>query len=186
MSFLTFSLSDIISTQGEEPVRSFLSSFRCSINPEAEDFLKNTSMRHEKRGISRTYLVVNKDDVVEGFTIVGYYTLAIKCFSVDSERKIPRDILTQMNVNRGVAQAYLLGQLAKADGAEKGFGKIMIDNAMKTFENGYKTFGTHTVRLDCKDEPALIRYYESLGFFSIGKTPDNELNQMVVIITAAS
>ena len=187
MSFLTFSLSDIISAQGEEPVKSFLSSFKCSLNPEAEEFLKNTSVRHERRGISRTYLMIERDDVGEDFTILGYYTLAIKCFVVNEEDEIPRKILTQMNVNRNVAQSYLFGQLAKADGAEKGFGRIMMDHVIKTFETGYRMFGCRTIRLDCRDEPGLVKYYESQGFVSIGRNHDNELpdghNNLITLVS---
>jgi len=181
MSFQTLGLFDIISAGNEEMVQSFLSSFKCSINPEAENFLKNTSIRHEKKGISRTYLVLEKN-ANGNFVLRGYYTLAIKCFAVKEEDSIPEKILVRMNVNNGVAQAYLLGQLAKADGAEKGFGRVMVSHVMKTFKDGNRTFGCRTVRLDCKDEPKLVEYYEAQGFVSVGKNRDNDLNQMVVIM----
>ena len=87
-----------------------------------------------------------------------------------------------MNVNHDVAQTYLLGQLAKADETERGFGRKMMNNVLEIFKNCYEKVGCRTVRLDCKNEPKLIEYYESHGFISIGKNHDNALNQMVVIM----
>ena len=182
MSFFSYSLHDIITAWDKTKIFSLLSSFRCSINPDAEDFLKNSSIRHEMKGISRTYLILQDDDSDLGYSLKGYFTLAIKCFTVHEEDEIPHDVMMQMNVNRKVAQAYLLGQLAKADGVEKGFGRSMMLYVLGLFKNGYKTFGCRTVRLDCKNEPKLVQYYESHGFVSIGENHDNALNQMVAIM----
>jgi len=87
-----------------------------------------------------------------------------------------------MNVNNGVAQSYLLGQLAKADGTEKGFGKEMIERALYVFRDGKAKFGCRTVRLDCKDEPRLMDYYVSCGFKFMRRDEKRNLNQMVMII----
>jgi predicted GNAT family N-acyltransferase len=140
--------------------------------------LKNIAVRHEINGISRTYLFLEGDsgkDIVKGF-----FTLAVKCLAMDKQHKIPESVFMQMNVDRGVAQAYLLGQLAKADGMERGFGKEMIRRAVDVFYRGNETFGCRVVRLDCKDH--LIDYYESCGFISTGKNHNGTLNQMVAII----
>ncbi|MDR2699131.1 MAG: hypothetical protein LBB30_05605, partial [Candidatus Methanoplasma sp.] len=84
-------------------------------------------------------------------TIKGFYSLAVKCLAIDKQNSIPEEILAQMNVNHGVAQAYLLGQLAKADGVEKGFGRMMIEHALDAFSKGNEMFGCRVVRLDCRD-----------------------------------
>jgi hypothetical protein len=182
VTLISFGLYDMISEWGEENVRSLISSFKCSLDQDAESFLKDSSIRHEKKGISRTYLLFEKGNSEDDLCLAGYYTLAIKCFMVNEERKMPIEMFQKMNVNRGIAQAYLLGQLAKADGVEKGFGRIMMDDIMKIFGTGYRTYGCRTVRLDCKNEPKLIEYYESHGFISLGVNSDNALNQMVVIM----
>ena len=181
MNIFSLGLYDIISEWGEQKVESLISSFKCSLDPDAESFLKKSSIKHEKKGISRTYIVFEKDDF-ENLHIIGYYTLAVKCFAVYDEHTMPENLIAMMNVNRNIAQAYLLGQLAKADETEKGFGKIMMNAALDAFKGGYDTFGCRTVRLDCKSVPNLIQYYESQGFISIGKNHDNTLNQMVMIM----
>jgi hypothetical protein len=179
MSLVVKRLDKLMTDVGEENLRTLLSTFKCSAEPAAENFLNKIAIRHDRESISRTYIVFGQDgsdaDVVKGF-----FTLAIKCLSVEESDTIPNDILEQMNINNGVAQAYLLGQLAKADGVEKGFGKIMIARALSTFSRGNDMFGCRVVRLDCKDR--MINYYESCGFHFIRKNADKEFNQMVAII----
>jgi len=172
-------LYELLSTTDENDLQSLLSSFHCSAEPAAENFLKNTAIRHEKNGISRTYLFLEQDREDKDI-VVGFFTLAVKCLSVNKQHSIPEEIFEQMNVDKGVAQAYLLGQLAKADGTEKGFGRAMIEVAFEIFSNGNDMFGCRVVRLDCRDK--LLGYYESCGFTSAGKNSGGTLNQMVAII----
>lgn len=87
------------------------------MEPEEEDYLMNMSVKHDIDGISRTYLFIEND--ANGYSIKGYFTLAIKCLSIKESKDIQDEMKDQMNIDRGVAQAYLLGQLAKADGAER-------------------------------------------------------------------
>jgi len=176
MTVQTYSLQHLITTQGVEKTSSLLSTFKCSADKELETFLKKVALKYEFKDISRTYVAVD----TENNEIKGYFTLAMKCLAVDDARSVPDDIYEAMNVNRNIAQAYLIGQLARADGTEKGFGKAMIVHALQIFAKGKDMFGCHLVRLDCKDE--LVYYYGSCGFTNIGKNRDGTLNQMVQII----
>ena len=176
MIMIVDSLQSLIATQGVEKLSSYLSTFKCSADPELEVFLKNVALRHETKDVSRTYIAVNP----ENKEIRGYFTLAMKCLALDEPKTIPDKIYEAMNLNRNIAQAYLIGQLAKADNVEKGFGKAMIFHALQIFARGKDMFGCHLVRLDCRDE--LVDYYESCGFTDIGKNRDRTLNQMVQII----
>jgi len=172
-------LDELRADMGEIELKKLLSTFKCSAEPVAEHFLKNTAIRHDRESISRTYLAIGQDEKGED-AVQGFFTLAIKCLSVEEHGPIPKNILEQMNINDKVAQAYLLGQLAKADGVERGFGRLMIKQAIHTFAKGKEMFGCRVVRLDCRD--SMIGYYESCGFSFIRKNMDKELNQMVAII----
>jgi len=178
MSLYVTRLDKLKAEIGEENLHAFLSSFKCSAEPAAEQFLKRSAIRHDSESISRTYLALGQDatgsDVIKGF-----FTLAIKCLSVEKEI-VSEKTFKLMNVSDNIAQAYLLGQLAKADGVEKGFGREMIKQAFHTFAKGKEMFGCRVVRLDCRD--SLIDYYDSCGFTFIRKNLDKELNQMVAII----
>lgn len=177
-----YNLNEMLNSTGEENTSSLLSTFKCSMNPDAEDFLKTKSIAHEKYGISRTYLAVDKKSSEEGYFINGYFTLAIKCIAINENHILSNKLYSKMNIDKGIAQTYLLGQLARADDTEIGLGKKMIYRALDIFTEGNKIFGCRVIRLDCKDEPKLIRYYRSCGFTLIGKNQDNTLNQMITII----
>jgi hypothetical protein len=179
MNLSVHSLRDLILIMDEEDLLFLLSSFRCSAEPAAEVFLKKTALNHERNGISRTYVFMEQNE--SGTTAIKeFFTLAIKCLAVDEHHTIPKEIYTKMNVDKGVAQAYLLGQLAKADGMKKGFGGEMIKRALGIFSKGYDMFGCRAIRLDCKDK--MLSYYESFGFILAGKNQNGTLNQMVAVI----
>ena len=176
MTVVIEGLRNLIAMHGVKKVSSFVSTFRCSADKDLETFLRDTALRHETKDISRTYIAFD----TENSEIKGYFTLAMKCLAVDEPKSIPDKIYEGMNVNRNIAQAYLIGQLAKADDTEKGFGRTMIFRALEMFMRGKDMFGCHLVRLDCKDE--LKDYYESCGFTNIGRNRDGTLNQMVQIV----
>lgn len=98
--------------------------------------------------ISRTYVLIDVTD--EDMTVTGYFTLAMKCIAIGEGMSVNDEIMQLMNVNRGVAQSYLIGQLSKADGCEKGKGKSMIEQALQIFQMGRELFGCSMVRLDGK------------------------------------
>jgi len=168
-------LGNMTKAPGSNELLFLLDDFKCSRNKDSEYFLKNLAPRHERRDISRTYLLIDADKP----KIIGYFTLALKCLNMD-KADLRKDISELMNLNEGIAQAYMLGQLARADDAEKGSGKSMLDEALRIFAEGKNMFGCRMVRLDCKDE--LIGYYTEQGFQKIRKNIEKDLNQMVKFI----
>lgn len=180
MRLTIFPLYDLISEWDALRLSSLLLTFECSIDRDAEEFLKTRSIDHVKKGISRTYLAMEEDDSEAGYAIKGYFTIALKCLYVDDQKNISEAVRVKMNINNDIAQAYILGQLAKSDGTEKGFGQKMIDRSMKIFLKGNEMFGCQIVRLDCKDN--LIQYYETYGFTHIGKNQEQTLNPMIYVI----
>lgn len=174
----TYSLNYLMKKSPSGSVTQLLSTFKCTTEPELERFLKDVARGHESRDISRTYLEIENDKVL------GFFTLATKCISIIDEKSliddIGGDLYRLMNVNNGIAQAYLIGQLARSDHVEKGLGKHMVMNALKIL-NGVKGYvGYRLVRLDCLDK--LVPYYKDLGFMRIGKSKDNSLNHMTILI----
>ena len=157
-----YQLHELMRRMDKDELSTMLSDFRCSRNRDSEYFLKKIALRHEAMDISRTYLIV---DLTDG-KIKGYFTLALKCLNVD-DPNLDAEVIKLMNLKDNIAQAYLIGQLARSDDAEPGLGKNMLVRATNMFSKGKGMFGCRTVRLDCKDE--LIRYYGSCGFRHIRK-----------------
>jgi len=168
-----FSMQELMMTKDEKEISKILSGFKCSRNRDSERFLKNASLIHEKRSISRTYLMM------DGGKISGFFTLALKCLGLN-EADLKQDLVESMNLKDGIAQSYLLGQVAKSDNAEQGLGRDMINLAFGLFSRGKEMFGCRMVRLDCRDE--LINYYRSCGFQQIRRNTDLNLNQMAAFI----
>ncbi|MDR0779056.1 MAG: hypothetical protein LBE48_06450 [Methanomassiliicoccaceae archaeon] len=175
MTIRTHQLSELIKEMNKKELSSFLSRFKCSRSTDSERFLREVSVMHDKKDISRTHLIVDSEED----KILGYFTLALKCLSLN-ECDLSKSTVELMNLNEGVAQAYLIGQLAKADDAASGLGKRMLDEALKAFIDGKRKFGCRMVRLDCKDE--LIDYYVSYGFQHIRRNHEKDLNQMAIFI----
>ena len=59
---------------------SLLSSFSCPSNPDVEQFLLHNSIEFTKKDQSVTYLVFNHESA-----LVGYYSLAIKPISIQTD-----------------------------------------------------------------------------------------------------
>ena len=168
-------LNRLMDEMEKNELLTLLAKFRCSRNKDSEYFLKKIAMRHDSRDISRTYLVMDENEQ----EILGYFTLALKCLSLQ-DSDLHQSIIDSMNLKDGIAQAYLLGQLARSADAERGLGREMLRTALEGFSEGKSMFGCRMVRLDCKDE--LIRYYESFGFQRIRKNYEKDLSQMAIFI----
>lgn len=173
-----YRLSDILKEYGDDKTRELLSSFHCSRDKDLESFLHDKAIPQDKRHTSRTYVLI--DDVGGMKTVTGYFTLALKCMTIHDGLSLSNTLKKRMNVNNGVAQSYLIGQLSKADGGQSGKGLKMIEQAMQIFQEGKGLFGCCVVRLDCKDE--LVSYYEGARFKCIGKNKEGNLNQMIFIL----
>lgn len=173
-----FSLKEMMNKNSSKTIKEVLSTFKCTAEPELERFLKQTARMHDSKDVSRTFLVIS-DDIV-----MGFFTLATKCLAVGDPNalagRIGEGMYGSMNIKDGIAQSFLIGQLARADNAEKGFGRSMVTNAIMIFEWIKEHIGCRLVRLDCRD--SLIPYYAGIGFIHIGKNRDATLNLMAILI----
>lgn len=66
-----------------------LSSFECNLDNDIEYFLKNRAVSYENLSKSRTYLILDEDEVVNKkiseLTVLGYIALALKVLTVPTE-----------------------------------------------------------------------------------------------------
>lgn len=102
--------------------------------------------------------------------------MAIKCIKIN-EGLGPIELYKLMNINHGIAQSYLIGQLAKADGEPEGMAPTLIKIAISILNKVKEIIGCRIVRLDCED--ALVSLYYKNKFELIGKSKESNLNQMV-------
>ena len=173
-----FSLSRMLTDYDEVSVRNALGRFKSVHDSATESFLREKAIDMEKRDLSRTYLVVSRDDA----NVIGYITLSIKCMAFPKENLLSGKTLKGMNIesSTGVAQSYLLGQLSRSKDAPKGLGGEMLDLAFDKLGQAKGIVGCRMVRLDCHDE--LIPYYTDHGFRLITKNGSGSLNQMMAFV----
>ena len=106
----------------------------------------------------------------------------MKCIRIPGENLLSRSLLRHCNIDEstGVAQAYLLGQLARSIDSQKGFGKGLIEYAIGRLREAKKIVGCRIARLDCSGD--LIEYYGDSGFKPIRSNNDGSLVQMITTI----
>ncbi|MCL1905040.1 MAG: hypothetical protein FWG19_02825 [Methanomassiliicoccaceae archaeon] len=175
-SYEVFPLRNILSTYPEKVVSEKLSRFSCERDRDVELFLKEKAIVQEKKHISRTYLIFTADTKTE---LMAYFTIAISNMDV-ADLQCEDKIRKKMNINKGVAQNYLLGQLGKRDDAEKGLGEFAIEQAVDRILTANLNVGCRVIRVDCKT--SLLKYYTENGFVFARHNKDNDLMQMIRII----
>ena len=158
-------LSTLLSKSGEIVTHDVLSTFVPLTDSSPSQFLEDNAITMEKRDLSRTFLAISDDGI-----ILGFFSLGMKCIRIPDDSLLSTKISKQCNIEPStkVAQAYLLGQLARSADSPKGFGDVLIQDAVKL------------LRLDCTDE--LVSYYSRHGFVRIRRNDEQDLNQMMTFI----
>ena len=106
----------------------------------------------------------------------------MRCGIVPKDSQISKSMYKHLNVQSetDVAQMYLIGQLGRADGSEKGFGKQLMADAMGLIRGANAIVGCPVVRIDCK--PELMEYYTRYGFQSVRMNGSGTLMMMVCLL----
>lgn len=172
-------LRELIDALSPERLSEIMSTFSCKKDGDVESFLKEKAIVQEKKNVSRTYLIFS----INPTELMAYFTVAISNMDV-SDLRCSKNIEQKMNINKGSAQCYLLGQLGKCDEAPKGIGKFAMDQAMDRIIAANLNVGCRLLRVDCKD--ALMNYYLENGFTIARRNKDDDLLQMIRIIGVLS
>ncbi len=146
--------------------------FDCGSEP-LNLFLKQTARQHARRGISRTFVLV-EEAAPEPKPILGFFSLNLcqiksESLSAAEARKLPRDV-SGVRLGRLAVAKHLQGQ---------GLGKILLVAAMKKFMEIFNTAGGIGLFVDAKDRKAKT-FYEHFGFVSL---PSNELELFLPVAT---
>ncbi len=165
-----------------------ISMFKCENDIEVEKFLKLRALQFENIAKSRTYLVINEENLINrgNATILAYFTVALQTL------KIPEEIgshqikkLDGYSARKGGEKiteisAFLIGQLGKNDlFNEKISGDEIIEYALSILMRVRRLIGGRIVFVECLDKPELINFYERNGFKVFRQDPLDKLIQMV-------
>jgi GNAT superfamily N-acetyltransferase len=134
------------------------SSFVCGIG-DLDVYLKHQLSQDVKKGVAAGFILHEKGSR----EIIGYYTLSALSVSLSL---IP-DAMSRKLPGYPQIPATLLGRLAVAEKYQgKGFGEILLLNALQRAWENRQVIASWAVCVDAKDESA-VRFYKHFGFQKI-------------------
>lgn len=136
-----------------------LKSFNCG-NIALDAWLKNTSRQHQKKNISRTFVLMQDE------TIIGYYSLAIRGLMLTEA--LPQNMKKYLPLN---VPAMTLARLAVSlQEQKKGHGERLLLDAMECVKTASSLIGGSFLFVDAKDTE-LAKFYGRYGFVALPDDP---------------
>ncbi len=167
MSYAVDNILKIIAKDGEDELRTTLSSFSCGINKDIQDFLQFKAIDFAKRKMSITYLVYEE----ETGKVLGFFTLAHKVLNIPAEgmsntvlRRMDRYSKLDEKTNSYLVSAFLLAQLGKNYAISEDrriSGSELMDCVDFVLKDIQFRVGGGVVYLDSLDNEHLISFYEN-------------------------
>ena len=181
--------------QEDEALHALLSSFCCDKDADIEMFLRTRAVEFEKIAKSRTYLVLDADQLAQPtedrFQIYGYVTLAVKTLYIPARysNRMRKEIDGFSAKRRGDpisdAPCYLIGQLSKNTAIP---GNPLTGAALLQFAGGVlaaavQAVGGRYVMIECRPHEKLLAFYGAHGFTEFDRA--DGMVQMIRKIGAA-
>jgi hypothetical protein len=147
-----------------------------------EDFLHTKAFDFDKRNVSRTYLLVDRESLTNPIPVIAaYFTLAIKPLSI--QHGVSKNMIKEIDgfsKNATSVGAVLIGQLGKNLLFDRQIaGSNILDEALRTIRKVCDIAGSRIVFLECEPLNKLIAFYENNNFVRLQKNETNGLLQMI-------
>lgn len=137
-------------------------SFNCG-NPVLNTWLQNTAKQHQKKNISRTFVLVQDESPA---TILGYYALAIRGLTMTEA--LPQDMKKSLPLK---VPAMTLARLAVSiEEQRKSHGERLLLDAMERVKTASRLIGGGFLFVDAKDTK-LAEFYARYGFVALPSDP---------------
>jgi ribosomal protein S18 acetylase RimI-like enzyme len=119
-------------------------------------YLKVLATQHRAKGIATTFVVVDSDEPAQ---VLGYYALSAAALSFETLTESDRKGLPAYPI-----PAVRIGRLAAATSVRgRGFGELLLQNAIKRILQSRGTLGVFAVVVEAKDAAA-EGFYRRYGF----------------------
>lgn len=176
-------------------LESVLSAFLCNEDRDIQHFLHTKAVEFERLAKSRTYLIVDQEQLQEPgialnrLTIYGYISLAIKVLTVP-ERTSNR---TRQKIDGLSAKAhgkrlshfscYLIGQLARNSCVPKDSlsGIELLNFAYDIIASAVEAVGGRYILIECQDVEKLVQFYLQNDFEVLSRIPDEDKKMVQMI-----
>ena len=187
---MLISLQKLAEMTSEETLSEVISSFKCPKDNDIEGFLYNKAILFDRKGKSKTHLLLNQDALETGSVeILAYFSLAIHLLKLPestSASQIRRlDGLYARKGSEPITEipSFLIGQLAKNDTYTSSIsGALLLEYALSAIASAEEIVGGRVVYIECRDIPQVVSFYETNGFKVLRQDPDDGLIQMYCLI----
>lgn len=176
-------------TAGDDDLlENVLSTFLCREDADIQWFLHTKAVEFERLAKSRTYLIVDQDQLQERgmslnrLTIYGYISLAIKVLTVPegtsnrTRQKI--DGLSAKACGKPLSHfsCYLIGQLARNSCVSKTSisGVELLNFAYDIIASAVEAVGGRYILIECHDNEKLVQFYLDNDFEVLSRIPDED------------
>ena len=159
---------------GKEKTTKLLSTFKCPLNLDVENFLHHIAIRFEESAKARTYLIL---DDSTGF-IAAYFSLSFKELSLENLQASKSEIKKLDGIDKHAEniKVYLIGQIAKNLNAPNNPIKLqdILDAAFAVIHGAQALIGGRAIIIECENKEKLISLYESHQFKQFTITDDSD------------
>jgi len=167
-------IREILGTNREINLKSAVQNFSCR-DKEVEGFLKSKAFEFDVRHKSRTYLMVDEQQINNDEPIIyGFFTLTMK--TLELGETLSKSIIKRIDgFSKDVqaTEAILIGQLGKNQDFQNEIdGQSILDEALDTVDDIHKLAGGRIVFLECDENPKLVDFYSRNGFIPLQKCGD--------------
>lgn len=184
--------------EDSESLHAFLSSFSCEKDEDIQSFLHNRAIEFERVSKSRTFLIVDGEQLtteqltegkIEDVTIYGYVSLAIKSFTipenVSNRKRRELDGFSAKSNGEPIQSipCYLIGQLSKNSAVQNNIisGADLIDLACGAISQAVQSVGGRYIMIECRNAEKLISFYRANGFSFAFKMPDDNAKMIQML-----
>lgn len=140
-------------------------------------FLQKIACQHIEKGLSKTFVLINTENPTE---IIAYMSLEVCEVLADD---IPHP-WTKKYPNR-IPAAKLAKLAVLQDRQRKGYGELLLIDAMQKTLNVAQKMGVAGLFVDAKNEHAKA-YYQQFGFLSLPEHLDNLFMPLATLVVSFS